>query len=93
MSALDDIKKAANYVVPAISALEAIAAATGLGGPVAGTALHVIDAIVHSFLKGVTDGTPPAEILAEIERLRTSLAANDAAADAALGRRYPVNNP
>lgn len=84
MSALDTIKAdLAKYADPVIRALELVQSLTGIGGATVATAIETIGAVMHTLERGVVDNLTPEMILANLDALATSEAADDAAAAAA----------
>lgn len=89
MSALDVLKKAAKYTEPVVHALQVIQSLTHLGGADAAAALAAIDKVISTTVTGVSLGHDPSAIIAELDKLRVGVSANDAAADAALAAKFP----
>lgn len=72
----------------ALQGLETIQGVTKTGGPGAATALQTIDAIVTSILGGFTGALTPDEVEKQLDDLKAKIAANDAAADAAVDSKF-----
>lgn len=62
---------------------------TGLGGAVAAEILVVAKAAVAALQRIATGNVTPEQAASELDALKAGLAANDAAADAALAARFP----
>ncbi len=88
MSALEDVKKAASYAVPALEALGLVLAITS-GGGTAEAIVAGVEAALKTFTDGVSVGATPADISAQLARQVSELAANDAAADASVDAKFP----
>ncbi len=73
----------AKYADPIILALEMIQSMTGIGGTRTKEALVAIDAVLKTLEQGVAAQLSAADILAELNKLAPSEAADDAAAAAA----------
>lgn len=90
MSAIDTIKiDLAKYGQPVLAALEMIQAMTGLGGDRAATALKTIEATLRTLTDGAARDATPAEILADLGTLQSSVVQHDLDADAELAARFP----
>lgn len=88
-TALAEARKIANLIEPAFALVSIAQSLTGLGGPVAATAIKVLDAAVKSFAAAAEGKITSAQALAELDKLKAMLVTNDAAADAALRARFP----
>lgn len=84
-----DAQKWAKLIEPAFGLLAIAATLTGVGGPAAPIAIKVLDAAVKAIAAGAEGKLTGAQVLAELAKLKSMLAANDAAADAALRARFP----
>lgn len=88
MSVIDDMRKGATMLEAALQVIAIAQSVTGMGGLAATEAIKVISAAVKSFVDNGAGGTLTSdEVLAELARLRSGFAADDAAADAALAAR------
>lgn len=92
MSIFDGATRSLDLLQAAMHGLRVIAdiARSGLDRIDASTALRAIRSIVESIAAGWRGDLEPAAIRETIEQLRISLAANDAAADAAIDRKFPT---
>jgi len=82
--------KAEGFVGLAVEGLEIISAVTGSATvDKAADVLTVIKAVLHSLEGLYEDKIDPDTVRAEFAKLRTSLALNDAKADAALAAKFP----
>lgn len=93
MSTLDtimnDARKVAALIEPAFAVIAVVESALKIGGPGADAAVQVIEAALKSFA-AVADGKVTADAaLASLAALRGAVAADNAAADAALEARFP----
>lgn len=87
---LADIRKVAALIEPMVAVIAVAETATGLGGPAAEVAVQAIAAAIKT-LSGVADGAVTHDqAMDALTSLQTQLAANDAAADAALAARFAV---
>jgi hypothetical protein len=76
----------------AAAALEAVDAAqreTGIGGTVAAEIITVARAAVNAMQRVAGGHVTADQAMADLDRLRAGLTANDSAADAALAERFP----
>lgn len=92
MSAIDtiltDVRKVASLIEPIVAVIAVAETAVGIGGPAAEVAVQAIAAAIKT-LASVADGAVTHEqAMDALTSLRTQLAANDAAADAALVARF-----
>lgn len=71
-----------------IDALSLIQHYSRIGGDSAAGALATIDAIVTTLRDGLDGKTTPDEVAIDLQALYTGIAANDAAADTALDRKF-----
>lgn len=86
---LTDIRKVAALIEPMVAVIAVAEAATKVGGPSADAAVQAIAAAVKS-LSGIVEGKVTHEqAMASLAALRSAIASNDAAADAALAARFP----
>lgn len=85
---VNDARKIAALIEPAFAVLAVVESALKIGGPSADAAVQVIEAALKSFA-AVADGKVTADAaLASLAALRSGVAANNAAADAALEARF-----
>lgn len=93
MSALETFlagaAKVASLVEPVLEFVGVAVAAIGLGGPRAAEAFAVVEAGLKALEAGAAGTLTPASVLAELAKLKTVLATNDAAADLALAAKFP----
>lgn len=88
MSALDVAKKGAAIGVVAIEALDHLVKLVNVGGP-ASSVLEGVEAALEAFASGVASGATAEEISADLAKLAAGLASNDAAANAAVDKKFP----
>lgn len=81
-------KSALRMAAVAIDGLEIIQGMTKVGGPRAAAALQAIDKVVSALKDGLDGVASPQAVANEIEALKTLLAENDTAADAALREKF-----
>lgn len=81
-------KDALKMAAVAIDGLEVIQSMTRIGGDRAADALAAIDRVVASLRDGLGGKASAQAVANEIDALFNGLAANDAAADAALAERF-----
>jgi MoxR-like ATPase len=87
---LDTLKAdLAKYADPVIRALELVQTLTGVGGPPAAEALVAIAAVLHTLEAGAASDLSAQNILAELDKLAPSEAADDADAEAAIAAKFP----
>lgn len=89
MSATKTAKEVLHVAASALDALQVIQTLTRTGGDKAASALATIGVIVSAVFDGLEGTIDPKEVDAAIEKLRTSLAGNDAVAFAALAAKFP----
>ena len=88
-TAITDVRKVAGLIEPALSLALLAQQLTGVGGPGASTAIQVLDAAVKALEAGAAGKLSTADVLARIDQLASTLAANDKAADDADRARWP----
>jgi hypothetical protein len=80
-----DVEK---YGPQAAAGLALIAAIIGVGGEPAAV-IAGVEAVLKTLSAGTSANADPAAIAADLAKLAPGLAADDAAADAEVGRRFP----
>jgi hypothetical protein len=97
MSLLDKAKKFFDMSSVALSALELVGdiakGELGSRGTSAVELLELIAKIVEKVKAGFDGTVSAADIKAEIAKMRSDIAANDAAADAAVDEKFPKGEP
>lgn len=73
----------------AVDALPAIRKMLGVGSSRIDAGAVAASAALDAVIAGIDGSASPQEVLTRIEQLRAELAANDAAADAALDAKFP----
>jgi hypothetical protein len=87
---LSEASRVSKLIEPAFALVGVVQAATNLGGPMAATAIKVLEAAVKAIGAGAEGKLTNAQVMAELAKLKSMLASNDAAADAALRARFPT---
>lgn len=87
MSILDDIRDEATKLEQYAAFVQTVQAATGLGGATATEVVAIIKAALDALANGASGALTSAQVLAELDKLTSGEAADDAAAAAALAAR------
>lgn len=87
MSILDDIRNEADKLKQYAAFVQTVQAATGIGGIPAAEVIAIIKAALSALAQGATGTLTTEQVMAELGKLTTGEAADDAAAQAALDAR------
>ncbi len=87
---IDDIRSEATRLEQYAAFVATVQAATGIGGMPATEILAIIKAALTALAQGATGAMSSEQILAEFAKLTSGEAADDAAAQAAIGARWPT---
>lgn len=87
MSILDDIRNEADKLQQYAAFVQTVQAATGIGGMPAAEVIAIIKAALAALAQGATGALTTEQVMAELGKLTSGEAADDAAAAAALDAR------